>query len=178
MLNFDQVYTETNRRRVLNVCHRILRNMPDAEDATQDTFLRAFTHLDSFRGESSVSTWLCEIAHNLAMNYIRHNNVLEMISLNHPVTIKGDDPSALADLLPAADPSPEWYVFLHEAMEAMNTLCPQFREPLELRIQGLTMEEIGVTMGMLSVVCIRTRVVRAQRQMRKEMGRGKRRARA
>ncbi len=44
-------------------------SLADAEDLTQETFLRAFRQLSSFRGESKFSTWLCQIAMNLSLNW-------------------------------------------------------------------------------------------------------------
>jgi RNA polymerase sigma-70 factor (ECF subfamily) len=58
-----------NQKMVFAVIFRMTGSMADAEDLTQETFLRAHQHLDSFRGQSKFSTWLCQIAVNLALNW-------------------------------------------------------------------------------------------------------------
>ena len=50
---------------------RIVENQEDAEELTQDTFLKAFEHLSSFKAESSFSTWICRIAYNTAISATR-----------------------------------------------------------------------------------------------------------
>jgi len=56
------------------VAFRMTGSLADAEDLTQETFLRAFRQIDSFRGESKFSTWLCQIAVNLGLNWCAREN--------------------------------------------------------------------------------------------------------
>src|SRR5258708_4068165 len=56
---------------IYSFCHRLLRRVEDAEDATQTTFARAFRALPEFRGESSIKTWLYRIAVNEATSLLR-----------------------------------------------------------------------------------------------------------
>lgn len=56
------------------VTFRMTGSLADAEDLTQETFLRAFRQLDSFRAESKFSTWLCQIAVNLSLNWRAREN--------------------------------------------------------------------------------------------------------
>jgi RNA polymerase sigma-70 factor (ECF subfamily) len=58
-----------NQKMIFTVAFRMTGSLTDAEDLTQETLLRAFQHLDSFRGQSKLSTWLCQIAVNLALNW-------------------------------------------------------------------------------------------------------------
>ena len=57
---------------VFNLSLRMLGTFPDAEDASQDILLKVMTHLSSFRGESSFSTWVFRIAINHLKNYKKH----------------------------------------------------------------------------------------------------------
>src|ERR1700760_4476136 len=61
----------SNNRRLYRLARGILRNDSEAEDVVQETYVRAFTHLDSFRGDSSLSTWLARIAMNEALGRLR-----------------------------------------------------------------------------------------------------------
>jgi RNA polymerase sigma-70 factor, ECF subfamily len=57
------------QKMVHSVAFRMTGSLDDAEDMAQETFLRAYRQLDSFRGESKFSTWLCQIAVNLSLNW-------------------------------------------------------------------------------------------------------------
>jgi RNA polymerase sigma-70 factor, ECF subfamily len=63
--------------RVYNIALRITHSPEEAEDATQDAFLSAYQHRDSFRGESKVITWLARIAVNAALQRVRKLHRLE-----------------------------------------------------------------------------------------------------
>src|SRR5712671_1396767 len=58
---------QANNRRLYRLARGILRNDGEAEDVVQETYVRAFTHLEQFRGDSSLSTWLSRIAMNEAL---------------------------------------------------------------------------------------------------------------
>jgi RNA polymerase sigma-70 factor (ECF subfamily) len=62
---------QANNRRIYRLARGILRNDAEAEDVVQDTYVRAFTHLEQFRGDSSLSTWLSRIAMNEALGRLR-----------------------------------------------------------------------------------------------------------
>jgi RNA polymerase sigma-70 factor (ECF subfamily) len=57
------------QKMVFALAFRMTGSLPDAEDLTQETFLRAFRQLSSFRAEAKFSTWLCQIAVNLSLNW-------------------------------------------------------------------------------------------------------------
>jgi RNA polymerase sigma-70 factor (ECF subfamily) len=63
-----------HQKMVHAVAFRMTGSLADAEDLTQETFLRAFRQLDSFRAESKFSTWLCRIAVNLSLNWRAREN--------------------------------------------------------------------------------------------------------
>jgi RNA polymerase sigma-70 factor (ECF subfamily) len=62
---------QSNNRRLYRLARGILRNDSEAEDVVQETYVRAFTNLERFRGESSLSTWLARIAMNEALGRLR-----------------------------------------------------------------------------------------------------------
>src|SRR5262249_4966669 len=67
---FRTIMTRHNRR-LYRIARGILRNDSDAEDAVQEAYVQAFTHLDAFRGESSLATWLSRITMNEALARLR-----------------------------------------------------------------------------------------------------------
>src|SRR5258706_5522574 len=62
-----RIIMQSNNRRLYRLARGILRNDGEAEDVVQETYVRAFTHLDGFRGDSSLATWLARIAINEAL---------------------------------------------------------------------------------------------------------------
>lgn len=64
-------FLERYGQQVFALIVRIVENQEDAEELTQDTFLKAFEHLSSFKEESSFSTWLYRIAYNTAISAVR-----------------------------------------------------------------------------------------------------------
>src|SRR5213079_3613460 len=62
---------QSNNRRLYRLARGILRNDSEAEDVVQETWVRAFTHLQDFRGDSSLATWLARIAMNEALGRLR-----------------------------------------------------------------------------------------------------------
>ena len=62
---------QANNRRLYRLARGILRNDSEAEDVVQETYVRAFTHLEDFRGDSSLATWLARIAMNEALGRLR-----------------------------------------------------------------------------------------------------------
>src|SRR6478672_8449553 len=77
---------QSNNRRLYRLARGILRNDSEAEDVVQETYVRAFTHLDSFRGGSSFGTWLGRIAINEALGRLRRRRAaVEWTSLEGEV---------------------------------------------------------------------------------------------
>src|SRR5476651_734101 len=62
---------ERNNRRLYRIARGILRNDTEAEDVVQEAYVNAFTHLDGFRGDSSLATWLSRITMNEALGRLR-----------------------------------------------------------------------------------------------------------
>lgn len=80
---------DKHRRRVFNLCFRMLRDRADAEDITQDVFVQVFRKIDTFRGQSAFSTWLHRLAVNMVLMEIRSrkSHVYAMV----PIEAKSDD---------------------------------------------------------------------------------------
>jgi RNA polymerase sigma-70 factor, ECF subfamily len=62
---------EHYRRRVYNLCYRMIRDCADAEDLTHDVFMQVFRRIETFRGESAFATWLHRLAVNIVLMEIR-----------------------------------------------------------------------------------------------------------
>lgn len=75
----------TYQHMVYTVCHRVLRNTEDAEEATQDSFVKAYQHLHGWNGDSKFSTWLYSIAYRTAISHGRkkRNDTASLDELTH-----------------------------------------------------------------------------------------------
>lgn len=149
---------------VYNVSLGILCNSEDAADITQETFLRLHRNLDSFRGDSSFSTWLYRVAVNLSITELRRRNRSKFQFLED---VLHDEDSPLHE---EVGPSPE--EAFQEAEDGrvvhrvLKTLPPDYRSIMVLRhFQQLAYEEIADVLG-LSLSQVKTRLFRARKMFK------------
>jgi RNA polymerase sigma-70 factor (ECF subfamily) len=155
--------------------NQLLRNQQDAEEVTQDAFIRAHRGLVNFRGDSAFSTWLYQIATNLARNrywYWWRRKRDKSISFDAPVS--GDNDTTLAELIPAEQETPEdatvTQEFVSRVAECMDELNEKHREILILRnVRNLAYEEIAEILG-ISVGTVKSRIARARESLREKLG--------
>lgn len=156
-------------RKIFRLAQNITQNREDAEDAMQEAFLKAYTHLGNFQGDSRFYTWLVRIAVNEALMKLRKRRPGEF-SLDEPV--ESDE-----DLLPreVADwgPSPEQRFARSQMNEiltaAIEKLDPDFRIVFVLRdIEELSTEETARLLG-LSIPAVKSRLLRARLRLRQRL---------
>src|SRR5471030_2689764 len=124
--------------RIYAMTHQLLRNQQDAEEVTQDAFIRAHRGLANFRGDSAFSTWLYQIATKLARNcywYWWRRKRDKSVSFDAPVS--ADNTTTLADIIPAELETPEdatvTQEFVSRIATGMEKLSAKHREILVLR---------------------------------------------
>lgn len=162
---------ERHRTKIFGITHALLRNRADAEEITQDTFIRAHRGLARFRGDASLGTWLYRIAVNLARNrywYFFRRHRQDTLSLDGPMA--HDATATFADLLtgPERDPAQESIADEFGAImnRCMRRLDAPHREILILRnIREHTYEEIAVRLG-INVGTVKSRIARARNRLR------------
>ena len=161
--------------RIFSRAFKLLNNREDAEEVTQDTFIRARKGLDNFRGEAAFSTWLYQIATNLARNkywYWWRRKRGASVSIDQ--SLAEDSSLTLSDLLPAEGETPgEATVtqeFIDQVGTCMHKLSPKHHEILVLRnVKNLSYEEIADELG-ISVGTVKSRIARARDSLRAELG--------
>jgi len=161
--------------RIYAMVNQLLRNQQDAEEVTQDAFIRAHRGLANFRGDSAFSTWLYQIATNLARNrywYWWRRKRDKSVSFDAPVS--AENSTTLADIIPAELETPEdatvTQEFVSRIATGMEKLSAKHREILVLRnIKNLTYEEIAAILG-ISVGTVKSRIARARESLRAKMG--------
>jgi RNA polymerase sigma-70 factor (ECF subfamily) len=145
-------------RRVYQVAYRLLGDRDQAEEATQDTFVKAFARLDSFRGESSLGTWLHAIAVSMALTALRRKKrrLFREADL--------DDAARLPDARTESDPD------LRERLrQAIDALPEKFRVPVVLHdIEGFTHGEIAQMTGIPEGTC-KTRLMGGRAKLREAL---------
>ena len=164
-----------HRDRIYGMVHQLLRNHQDAEEVTQDAFIRAHRGLANFRGDAAFSTWLYQIATNLARNrywYWWRRKRDRSVSLDAPVG--EDNDMTLADIIPAEVDSPDEVTvneeFVNRISKGMDKLSASHREILVLRnVKNLSYEEIGGILG-ISVGTVKSRIARARESLRAKLG--------
>lgn len=162
--------------RIYAMVHQLLRNTQDAEEVTQDAFIRAHRGLENFRGDSSFSTWLYQIATNLARNrywYWWRRKRDKSVSFDQPVGGE-DSTTTLAEMFPSTIETPQDVTITNEFQErvsaAMEFLNEKHREALVLRnIQNLSYEEISDRLG-ISIGTVKSRIARARESLREQLG--------
>jgi RNA polymerase sigma-70 factor (ECF subfamily) len=161
--------------RIYAMVHQLLRNPQDAEEVTQDAFIRAHRGLVNFRGEAAFSTWLYQIATNLARNrywYWWRRKRDKSVSFDAPV---GPDTNlTLAEVIPAEVDSPDDLTVTQELVDrvavGMEKLNAKHREILILRnVKNLSYEEIAAILH-LSIGTVKSRIARARDRLRDKIG--------
>lgn len=161
--------------RIFSMVNQLLRNPQDAEEVTQDAFIRAHKGLANFRGDSAFSTWLYQIATNLARNrywYWWRRKRDKSVSLDAPVG--NDTNTTLAEVLPAEVETPDDITvtreFVNRIGSGMERLGAKHREILVLRnVKNLSYEEIAQILG-ISVGTVKSRIARARESLRSKLG--------
>ena len=166
----DELAFETivkrHRQRISAVALRYTRSREDAEDIVQQTFQRAFSHLQGFEGRSSFSTWLTSIVINQALMLLRRRKALREVPIDDPSNDEGTTPALeMAD----ASPDPESsYLEQEEARvltEAIGQLRPAIRTAIELtELRELSMLEAARRLG-ISIGAVKSRVFHARRKL-------------
>lgn len=168
---FEQLVTSYHGL-VYGLALRLLNEVEEARDATQETFLKVFRHLKYFRGESGLKTWIYRIAINEISNHQRWWRVRQRKSW---VSIEGsdDDRVSLASVLPSQERNPEEASIARQQhvaiLHAIQKLRMPYRTVVILRdVEDLSYEEIAGILH-LSVGTVKSRLARGREELRKRL---------
>ena len=164
-------FVELSKRhanRVFQTAYRITRNRQDAEDALQEAFLNAFTHLKNFEGRSSFSTWLTRIAINSALMTLRKKRNSHEIPIDDgPVgNFVIREPQS-----PMGDPESHYVRGERHKLlrKAIHRLPPIYREVIHLQeTKEHSLREIAQSLG-ITVPAVKSRLSRAKNALRTAM---------
>jgi RNA polymerase sigma-70 factor (ECF subfamily) len=170
-----RAFTELVRRyegKIFRLAQHITQNHEDAEDVLQETFLKAYEHLDQFQGNSKFYTWIVRIAVNQALMKLRKRKTDKSVSLDENIDT-GDD--MVVREIAAWDENPEQHYSREEMAGILNTaveaLAPPYRAVFVLRdIDELSTEETAEALD-LSIPAVKSRLLRARLQLRDRLTR-------
>lgn len=158
-----------NNQRLYRLVRAVLRSSLDAEEALQETYLHAFSHLSAFNGEASLATWLSRIALNTAFMRLRSLKTLKRIGPS-PGSVEAE---VIPFPSPAATVDPERTMAQRQLLqlveEATDALPEDFRVVFMARvIEGLSVEETAELLD-VAPATIKTRLHRARKLIRERL---------
>ena len=164
---FDRL-VERYHKQAYNIAYRMTGNHADAEDLTQEAFVRAFRFFGNYRRDWPFDNWLYKIMSNLFVDDLRRRPKAHLQSLDQPLDLSGSGEVYLE--IPDAASNPERMVMSHELDEhiqrALSSLPHDFRMTVVLAdIEGLSYEEISVAMH-CSLGTVRSRLHRGRKLLR------------
>jgi RNA polymerase sigma-70 factor (ECF subfamily) len=165
----SQAYEELVRRyqqRIYTTVYHMTSNHEDANDLAQETFVKAYRALKSFKGDSSFFTWLYRIAVNRTVNFLKQRSHRTHLSLNDLDVNAENDPDLVALV---SEKTPRRDINLTELQEKLNEAMLKLSETHRLvvtlhDIEGLPHEEISKIMD-CNVGTVRSRLFYARQQL-------------
>jgi len=153
---------EQHSARVYRLAYRLTGNVHDAEDLTQDVFVRVFRSLHTYR-PGTFEGWLHRITTNVFLDRMRRKQRIRMDALSEESAAR----------LPSRGPGPEQaYDDTHlddDVQRALDALSPDFRAAVVLcDIEGLSYEEVAATLG-IKLGTVRSRIHRGRAQLREAL---------
>ena len=157
---------QSNNRRLFRLARGILRNNSEAEDVVQETYVRAFTHLEQFRGDSSLSTWLSRIAMNEALGRLRRQRP----GVEWTSQASGAPEAEIIQFPLSSAVDPEKSMAQRQIQQVVEHAVDELPEAFRLVfiarvIEGMNIEETAETLG-LKPETVKTRLHRARTMLR------------
>jgi RNA polymerase sigma-70 factor (ECF subfamily) len=162
---------QANNQRLYRLARGIVRRDHEAEDVVQETYVRAFTHLAEFRGESSLSTWLSRIAMNEALGRLRRERPgIELSSLP-----QGTLEAQVIQFPNISTEDPEKSMAQRQIQHVVEAAIDELPEPFRLVfiariVEGMSVEETAELLA-LKVETVKTRLHRARAMLRTKVER-------
>ncbi len=158
-------------KKVYNLAYRMSGNHDDANDLSQEAFLRVFQSLKDFRGQSSFSTWLYRVVSNVCLDELRQRGRRPTISIDEPVSSdKGETMQRqLADTAPPPDELAERREVREVVQSCIEELSEEYRVVIVLRdLQDLSYQEIAEVLD-CSLGTVKSRLNRARLALKERL---------
>jgi RNA polymerase sigma-70 factor (ECF subfamily) len=157
------------RGMLMNRIYRMVRHPEDAEDVLQETFLKAYQHLQTFRGACSFSTWLVAIGTNMSLMLLRRRKTLSKYSCD---VLTEDGESRVIEYRDSAPDPEQRYIISQTSQQlkhAVARLSPQVRTLLEMYYKSeLRLKNAAQILG-ITEASMKSRMLRARRMLRRAL---------
>jgi RNA polymerase sigma-70 factor (ECF subfamily) len=169
---FEQLISQYEKK-VFNTAYRLTGNYEDAADVAQEAFLRAYSSIPEFRGDSSFATWLFRIVHNACLDELRKRKRQRATSLDE--TVAGEDGEmdrqlAVADASDGPEQALERVEVQRTVQESISALDEEYRLVVVMRdIQGYSYNEIADALG-INLGTVKSRLNRARNALKEMFG--------
>src|SRR5258708_17607846 len=166
---FEQLVKRYDRN-VFRIAQHITQNREDAEDVTQDAFLKAFENLKGFQEQSKFYTWLVRIAVNEALMKLRRRRTAKTVSLDEDVQTEDDSvPRDVADWSPNPVQLYDQAELKDILQRTIQGLPASFRTVFVLRdVEGLSTEETAEALDLI-IPAVKSRLLLARLQLRERL---------
>jgi RNA polymerase sigma-70 factor, ECF subfamily len=160
-------------RPVFSLVYRMVRDRESAEELAQDTFLKALNHIDRYRPEFKLSSWLFKIANNVAIDYLRKRRLATVSVSGSPNAATASEIEATSFEIASREPTALDAMASRElgsAIErAIGSLRPEYRSCILMRhVEGRSYEEIATTLD-LPLGTVKTYIHRARHELRRAL---------
>ena len=168
-------------RRIYNLCYRFTNSPDDAQDLTQDVFIRVYKTMGSYNLEKGAfTTWLTTLARNLLVDHFRRSKQDRMTDSLDAGLREEDDPLSLSDRLEDPRPSPDDRLASKETQKlvqaALARISPDLREAVILRdLQDMDYKEIATVLRVPEGT-VKSRINRGRMELARLLSRNKRQA--
>ncbi|HPF21807.1 MAG TPA: sigma-70 family RNA polymerase sigma factor [Syntrophomonas sp.] len=168
---FDEL-VKTYQNKVYMLAYRYMGNEDDANDMAQESFIKAFRSLRSFKGDASFGTWIYRITTNVCLDELRRRKrKIVPLSLDEPLaTLDGDEfEREIADTSLAADVVYERKEFTQNMQLLLDEMRPEHKAVIVLRdVMDLSYEEIAIVLD-CSIGTVKSRISRARIILQKKL---------
>ncbi len=163
---------ERTKRQAYNMAYRMTGNRDDAEDLTQEAYLRAFRSFGTYNRQLPFESWFFRILSNLFVDVLRRRPKQKPLSLDQPLGEEESDDNLLlqiADTKAGPEENLMGQVMDERLQKALSILPESFRKAVWLcDVEGLSYEEIAINMGS-SIGTVRSRIHRGRQLLRQAM---------
>lgn len=168
---FDDVVARY-KNKIYFYLFRMTGNAEDAEDLTQDVFVRAFSNINKFRAESSLSTWLYKIAGNIAIDRFRKTRKASALTVSLDAPLQRGESEATRDIVDLSM-SPEVLIGRQELAKyidaALTSLPPKLRSAVILfDVEGMSYDEVSTIEG-IPLGTVKSRIFHARVALREKL---------
>lgn len=167
---FEQLISQ-HQKTVYNIAYRLTGNHEDASDVAQEAFIRAYSSLADFRGDSSFATWLYRIVNNACLDELRKRKRQRLTYIDQTVSVDdGEISRQIADTAGGPEEALERVEIQRAVQESIDQLDYEYRIVLVMRdIQGYSYNEIAETLG-LNLGTVKSRLNRARNALKEKFG--------